>query len=570
MPNLIFSGKYIVQDVLAKGGMGVIYKALDRTLNRIVVIKVVHEHLSGDPSFTERFLREARAMARLDHENIITIHAVEEEHGVPYIVMEYFPGGNLRSFTQASEALPLRTSIEIALQVSDALAYAHEQGIIHRDIKPANILFDGRGRVKLTDFGIAAALDEVSITTVGQVIGTPEYMSPEQAGSGKVDGRADLYSLGIVLYEMVVGHHPFRNLPKSIVQSKLIDANQDISLDFPPNIPSLVKGIIEDLVRREREYRTPTARMLVSQLKECLQTLPSPPESSEGEHTILVRPHTDSKREGRMAPFVSSEPPLYQASPSHHTPSKPHDEPRRSDDFSGHALGRPENKTGMAAKPRAPGRPETHHVPQSWWQGYNVLPLLTTTLATVLALGGLVLYLNRSDWPQSPTPRPSLPGQDTQTVDRTNPDQGKQRPGKSSEGLGSEDSHKQVVKPKPETRPPVRLPSDTKVITPSRQQLDRILEDFQSAYEAQDSSSLRRLSDIGPDRQLFLDMMSNNYSVIKTSIQNVSVTNDQATASLFHEELVDKNGEEIAPDRILQKITLTVRREGDHWSKVVW
>ena len=148
MSDLVFSGKYIVQEVLAKGGMGVIYKALDRTLHRVVAIKAVHEHFSGDPSFTARFLREARAMARLDHNNIVTIHAVEEEHGTPYIVMEYFPGDNLRAFMQARKPLHLRTSVEIALQVAEALAYAHDQGIIHRDIKPANILVDGRSRVK--------------------------------------------------------------------------------------------------------------------------------------------------------------------------------------------------------------------------------------------------------------------------------------------------------------------------------------------------------------------------------------------------------------------------------------
>ena len=192
MPDRIFSGKYVVQEEIAKGGMGVIYKALDRTLNRHVAIKVIHEHFSGDASFTERFLREARAMARLHHENIVTIFSVEEERGAHFIVMEYFPGVDLRARIKARKTLSVHESLDIALQVANALIFAHSQSIVHRDIKPANILVDTRGRVKLTDFGIAAALDEASITSTGQVIGTPEYMSPEQAAGKEVDGRTDL------------------------------------------------------------------------------------------------------------------------------------------------------------------------------------------------------------------------------------------------------------------------------------------------------------------------------------------------------------------------------------------
>src|SRR5574338_627050 len=129
MPDLIFSGKYVVQQELAKGGMGVIYKALDRTLNRLVAIKVVHEHFAGDASFTERFIREARAMARLHHENIVTIFSVEEDRGAPFIVMEYFPGIDLRSRIKAHTPLTLRESLDITLQIANALAFAHSQGI---------------------------------------------------------------------------------------------------------------------------------------------------------------------------------------------------------------------------------------------------------------------------------------------------------------------------------------------------------------------------------------------------------------------------------------------------------
>lgn len=571
MSDQVFSGKYIVQEVLAKGGMGVIYKALDQTLNRVVAIKAVHEHLSGDPSFTARFLREARAMARLDHHNIVTIHAVEEEHGTPYIVMEYFPGGNLRSFMQARKPVPIRTSLDIARQVAEALAYAHDQGIVHRDIKPANILVDSRGWVKLTDFGIAAALDEVSITTVGQILGTPEYMSPEQAAGKKVDGRADLYSLGIVLYEMIVGHHPFQNVPKSAIHSQLLNTQGELALDFPDNIPSLVKAIIEDLVRRDPEYRMPTARFLVTQLKECLQTIPSPPESTTEEPTIFVTPDTARHTKTRITPLVSSVP-FYQASPPPYpSPPQPDVLPRKGVDRSDHAPAVTEGKTDVTPRPKTQSKPETRHLPESFWRRYNVLPLVTVTLATTMVLGGLAFFLSRSEWSRSP--EPNTPLQEDRTIDippRSDRDEGIQGPDTSSEGRRSEDSDRQPVMPKPEPQPPSRPPSPKKPIAPSRQQLDRLLSEFQTAYERQDLSSLHRLSDISHDRQMFLDIMANNYSAIRTSIQDVEIKNDRATATLIHEELVDKNGELVAPDQIMRSIRITVRKEGDRWSKVLW
>jgi serine/threonine protein kinase len=298
MSNQIFLGKYVVQQEIARGGMGIIYKALDQALNRLVAIKVIHEHFSGDSSFTDRFMREARAMARLHHENIVTIFSVEEDRGTHLIVMEYFPGMDLRTKIKSKRSLPLRESLTVALQVAHALGFAHSQGIIHRDIKPANILVDSSGRVKLTDFGIAAALDEASITGTGQVIGTPEYMSPEQAGGRHVDGRTDLYSLGIVLHEMLVGHTPFHTMPKTAILSKLLDPQYDIPSSLSADIPSDVRAIIEDLVRRDSEYRTPRAALLASQLKDCLASLPH--EETEEAPTIMATPHLSNSRTATM------------------------------------------------------------------------------------------------------------------------------------------------------------------------------------------------------------------------------------------------------------------------------
>ena len=398
MPDRIFSGKYVVQEEIAKGGMGVIYKALDRTLNRLVAIKVVHEHFSGDASFTERFIREARAMARLQHENIVTIFSVEEERGAHFIVMEYFPGMDLRARIKARKMLPIHESVDIALQIANALAFAHSQGIVHRDIKPANILVDNRGRVKLTDFGIAAALDEASITSTGQIIGTPEYMSPEQAAGKEVDGRTDLYSLGIVLHEMVVGQTPFRNIPKTSILSKLLDPQFEIPLVFSAETPSTVKAIVEDLVRRDPEHRTPRAAILANQLKECLASFPK--QEAEDTPTIIATPPPTRITRATM---VSASPPPHESRPM------PSTQPVRPDIESGPlpqvSRPQPPSPTEDEATDILP-RPKTVLPPPpqdtSLWKTHNFALVAVGVLTLVLMLGGLTFLLSKGGW--SPTP----------------------------------------------------------------------------------------------------------------------------------------------------------------------
>jgi len=399
MPDRIFSGKYVVQEEIAKGGMGVIYKALDRTLNRLVAIKVIHEHFSGDASFTERFLREARAMARLHHENIVTIFSVEEERGAHFIVMEYFAGMDLRARIKARKTLPIRESVDIALQIANALTFAHSQGIVHRDIKPANILVDNRGRVKLTDFGIAAALDEASITSTGQIIGTPEYMSPEQAAGKEVDGRTDLYSLGIVLHEMVVGQTPFRNIPKTSILSKLLDPQFEIPLIFSAEAPSTVKAIVEDLVRRDPEHRTPRAAILANQLKECLASLPTQ-EAEDAPTIIATPPPTRITR----ATTVSASPPPHESRtiPSsqpvrHYNESDPQPQvslpqpPSPTEDEATDILPKP--KTVLQPPPSPRGTPI--------WRSHNFAPVAVGVVTLILILGGLTFFLSKGGW--SPT-----------------------------------------------------------------------------------------------------------------------------------------------------------------------
>ena len=199
-----------IVEMVGQGGMGVVYKAVQKNLGRTVALKVLSPHLSADPEFVERFTREARALASMSHPNIVGIYDSGIHDHVPFLVMEYVDGTPLRKMLASKKLTPAQV-LEVIPQICDALHYAHEHGVVHRDIKPENILIDRLGRVKIADFGLAklASLDETRITRTGYVMGSPHYMAPEQfAHSGRVDHRADIYSLGVVFYEMLTGEVP--------------------------------------------------------------------------------------------------------------------------------------------------------------------------------------------------------------------------------------------------------------------------------------------------------------------------------------------------------------------------
>ena len=419
MAPQVFCGKYVVQEEIAKGGMGVIYKALDRTLKRVVAIKQVHAHLSGDSSFVERFLREACAMARLQHDNIVTIYAVEKDQGTQLLVMEYFQGRNLRELTKNRPRLPLRDIVSITEQLANALSFAHAHGIIHRDIKPANVMVDARGKAKLTDFGIAAALDEASITSAGQVIGTPEYMSPEQACGTKLDGRSDLYSVGILLHEMLTGKTPYAEASKTSILGKLAFDKQELTLAFPSDVPSLLQGVVHDLLRRQPEDRIPDADTLATQLHEILYTLPASPAAStsgESDETVLVSPlpvanvpdkgepdlptvlasggPTEARGAGAMA-TESTRIPSPAATPQSPVPS-------HWDETT--VLPQQPHKSDSSMKPPPSAVPTP--APSAPSQSSLIFPILGGGLVAVLALTGLVYYFANSSSPAPDTTNP--------------------------------------------------------------------------------------------------------------------------------------------------------------------
>lgn len=270
----ILPDKYINQEQIGVGGMGVIYKAFDRDVGREVAIKLIDSQLSSDPSFTDLLKNEALNMGRLKHENIVMLLHAETSYRPPFLVMEYCPGRNLRDILRKGPRLSLLEVVNLSHQLAVALAYAHAKGIIHKDIKPANILVDSMQKVKLTDFGIAAALDRAKITFSKGVMGTPDYMSPEQAHGQEVDGRSDLYSLGVVMYEMLTGQSPYGTSSGTAILRKLRENPKELDLEFPRHVRSDVQRIVRDLVRRDPDNRKPNnSEMLATQLNEIAALL---------------------------------------------------------------------------------------------------------------------------------------------------------------------------------------------------------------------------------------------------------------------------------------------------------
>ncbi len=246
--KLALSNRFEIIEEIGRGGMATVYKAVQINLNRSVALKVIHKNLIHYKEFLERFHREAQLSASLNHHNIVTIYDEGVDNGIHYIAMEYLDGTDLHHIIQEKGRLKIEDAINIIAPISEALNYAHSKGIIHRDIKSSNIIITENGRPVLTDFGIAHAATTTKLTQSGMVIGTPDYMSPEQAIGGEVDSQSDLYSLGIVLYECITGILPFRgDTPIStiykIINNDLEPINK-IVIDAPKWIESIVKKIL--------------------------------------------------------------------------------------------------------------------------------------------------------------------------------------------------------------------------------------------------------------------------------------------------------------------------------------
>jgi serine/threonine-protein kinase len=276
-------GRYEILDEIGQGAMGTVYRARDPLIERTVAIKTVSiAQLRQEGADAEsRFLREAQSAGRLSHPSIVTIYDVGEADGLAYIAMEYLPGATLRDVMNKSP-IPLGLALDTAMQMAEALAFAHEHGVIHRDIKPANVVVTGhRGRVKLTDFGIAHLVNS-DHTQTGQMLGSPRYMSPEQAMGREIDGRSDIFSLGAVLYEMLTGHYAFDGDSLPAIVYRVIHETPVPATTLRPQLPAELAGLLSRMLDKNPEAR-PDARALVNALHALLPTvppLPVPPPSN--------------------------------------------------------------------------------------------------------------------------------------------------------------------------------------------------------------------------------------------------------------------------------------------------
>ncbi len=284
-------GRYEVLEELGQGAMGTVYRARDPLIERTVAIKTVSISLlqQEGADAESRFLREAQSAGRLSHPNIVTIYDVGEADGLAYIAMEYLTGMTLRDVINKGQ-IPLELALDTAVQMAEALAFAHEHGVIHRDIKPANVVVTGqRGHVKLTDFGIAHLVNS-NHTKTGQMLGSPRYMSPEQAMGREIDGRSDIFSLGAVLYEMLTGHYAFDGDSLPSIVYRVISETPVAAESLRPQLPTELLGLLVRMLNKKPEDR-PDARSLVDALHALAQPVepvPAPPPAANRTPRLLA------------------------------------------------------------------------------------------------------------------------------------------------------------------------------------------------------------------------------------------------------------------------------------------
>ncbi|HJT51660.1 MAG TPA: protein kinase, partial [Nitrosospira sp.] len=269
-------GRFKILEELGRGGMAVVYKAFDPNINRPLAIKVLLEERCGDKAYRSRFLAEAKAAGLLSHPNIVTIYDIGEVNDRPYIAMELLEGESLDDYMKSSSGRSMRDDLAISIQLASALDYAHSKGIVHRDIKPSNIIrLKGGNNIKITDFGIAHVEDpeRTRQTQMGEVLGTPQYMSPEQALGREVDARSDLYSVGVLLYQLLTGKKPYKGNTITTLLLQITTTEPTPIDELAPGIPRSVRLIVERLLRKDPEKRFQSGGELAEALGAAIEEI---------------------------------------------------------------------------------------------------------------------------------------------------------------------------------------------------------------------------------------------------------------------------------------------------------
>ena len=277
-PGDLIADRYELEELVGTGGMSTVFRAHDLQLERRVAIKILHEHYAEDPEYLERFRREARAVARLSHPNVVTVIDRGDDDGRQYIVFENVEGENLKELIVRSGPLPVRQALELVLAVADGLAFAHEQGLVHRDVKPQNVLLSREGEIKVTDFGIARSLHvDHGMTQTGTVLGTGEYLAPEQASGKPVSPATDVYSLGVVLWELLAGDVPFTGDNFVAVALRHVNEPPPSLRQRRPDVSPRLDAAVERALAKDPARRFPTMAAFAEELGACLAEPEQPP-----------------------------------------------------------------------------------------------------------------------------------------------------------------------------------------------------------------------------------------------------------------------------------------------------